>query len=140
MYNPRLPYSSRLKSLKLLPISYWFELKDLTFYYKCKSGGYDININQYTSQPPSRSTRSSSSDQLRPNLCKTTSFRSSYFNRVIIFWNNLPSCVKSLSFYAMFKAKLYNHYLNNSDFSVERPRTFKTLCVKCRSSNISCCS
>ncbi len=48
------PYSSRLKSLKLLPISYWFELKDLTFYYKCKSVGYDININQYTSQPPSR--------------------------------------------------------------------------------------
>ena len=40
-------YFCRLKSLNLLPISYWFEIKDLTFYYKCKSGGYEVDIDQY---------------------------------------------------------------------------------------------
>lgn len=24
-------------------MSYWLEIKDLTFYYKCKSGGYEVD-------------------------------------------------------------------------------------------------
>jgi hypothetical protein len=55
-------YSYRLKSLNLLPISYWFEIKDLTFYYKCKSGGYEIDIDQYSTQPSLHTTCFSSSD------------------------------------------------------------------------------
>ena len=55
-------YSSRLKSLNLLPISYWFEIKDLTFYYKCKFGGYKVDVNQYSTQPSLHTTRFSSSD------------------------------------------------------------------------------
>jgi hypothetical protein len=89
-------YSSRLKSLNLLPISYWFEIKDLTFYYICKSGGYEVDIDQYSTQPCLHTTRFSSSDLRRPNLCKSSTFRSSYFNtRIILLWNNLPSHIKS---------------------------------------------
>jgi hypothetical protein len=75
-------------------------------------------------------------------LCKSTTFRSSYFNRIILLWNNLPSHIKSSNSCAIFKSKLYTHYFNklNSDFDVERPRTWKTFCMKCRSSNITCCS
>jgi hypothetical protein len=51
-----------LKSLNLLPISYWFEIKDLTFYYKCKSGGYEVDIDQYSTQPSLHTTCFSSSD------------------------------------------------------------------------------
>ena len=135
-------YSSRLKSLNLLPAFYWFEIKDLTFYYKCKSGGYEVDVDQYSTQPSLHTTRFSSSDLRRPNLCKSSTFRSSYFNRMILLWNNLPSHIKSSNSCAIFKSKLYTYYLNklNSDFDVERPRTWETICMKCRSSNITCCS
>ena len=29
-------YSDRLKKLTLIPISYWLELKDIVFFFKCK--------------------------------------------------------------------------------------------------------
>lgn len=135
-------YSTRLKLLNLLPISYWFEIKDLIFFYKCNAGVFEINIDQHTSHPSSRSTRFISSDQLRPNLCRSSSFRSSYFNRIIPLWNNLPSDIKSSSSSSTFKTRLYNHYFNklDLDFDVQRPRTWKTFCVKCRTNNINCCS
>jgi hypothetical protein len=40
-------YTNRLKKLNLLPISYWFEIKDITFFYKCKAGYYDLTLEDY---------------------------------------------------------------------------------------------
>ena len=41
-------YTNRLKKLNLLPISYWFEIIiDITFFYKCKAGYYDLTIEDY---------------------------------------------------------------------------------------------
>ena len=71
-------YVVRLKKLNLIPV-YWHEIKDIIFLYNCKSGMYELDINQYISQPLHNSTRSSSGD-LRPNLCKTCVFRNSYFS------------------------------------------------------------
>ena len=31
----------------LLPTSYWLELKDLLFFFKCKQGNFDVDISQY---------------------------------------------------------------------------------------------
>ena len=118
-------YSSRLKSLNLLPISYLFQVKDLTFYHKCKSGGYEVDIDQYSTQPSLHTTRFSSSD-LRANItlvCKSSTFRSSYFNRIILLWNNLPVVISSHSTLALYSNPNYvliTSYLHklNSDFDV----------------------
>jgi hypothetical protein len=44
----------------------------------------------------------------------------------------LPSDIKSLYLY-------YTNKLNNT-FDVDRPRTWKTLCSKCRSLQSNCCA
>jgi hypothetical protein len=99
-------YSDRLKKLNLIPISYWLEIKDIVFYYKCKAGLYDLDIDKYIEIPCDGSTRSSTGEFLRPNLCRTTLFRNSYFNRIVYLWNSLPSDIKSSSSVYILKAKL----------------------------------
>ena len=137
-------YSDRLKKLNLIPISYWLEIKDIVFYYKCKAGLYDLDIDKYIERPCHRSTRSSTGDFLRPNLCRTTLFRNSYFNRIVYLWNSLPSDIKSSSSVISYilKAKLYEYYFNKliTVFDADRCRTWKTLCSNCRSLQINCCS
>ena len=39
-----LTYVDRLKKLDLLPLSYDREIKDLIFYYKCRYGQIDLDI------------------------------------------------------------------------------------------------
>ena len=121
----------RLKNLNLIPLSYWHEIKDIIFLYNCKYGMYEIDINQYITQPLHHSTRSSSGN-LRPNLCKTSLFRNSYFNRIVFLWNNLPSDIKSSSSVALLKSKLYIFYNKklNSTFDVDRPRTCMEICMQ----------
>ena len=135
-------YPDRLKKLNLIPLSYWHEIKDIIFFYKCKSGLYELDTNQFINQPLHHSTRSSSGDFLRPNLCKTSLFRDSYFNRIVFLWNNLSSGIKASSSVAILKTKLYIYYTNklNTVFDIDRPRTWKTLCSKCRSLQTNCCS
>jgi hypothetical protein len=90
---------------------------------------------QFINQPLHHSTRSSSGDFLRPNLCKTSLFRDSYFNRIVFLWNNLPSGIKASSSVTILKTKLYIYYYTNKRitvFDIDRPRTWKTLCSKCR--------
>ena len=125
-----------LKKLDLILITYWHEIKVIVSLYKCKSDIYELDINQFIP-----STRSTSGD-LRPNLCKTSLFRNSYFNRIVFLWNSLPSHIKSSSSVSILKSKLYLFYKNNrnSSFEIDRPRTWKTMCSKCRSLQISCCS
>jgi hypothetical protein len=52
-------YPDRLKKLNLIPLSYWHEIKDIIFFYKCKSGLYELDTNQFINQPLHQSTRSS---------------------------------------------------------------------------------
>jgi hypothetical protein len=56
-------YTNRLKKLNLLPISYWFEIKDITFFYKCKAGYYDLTLEDYIlDNSTNHHTRFSSTD------------------------------------------------------------------------------
>ena len=41
----------RLKKPNLIPISYWLEIKDIVFYYKCMTGLYDLEIDRYIERP-----------------------------------------------------------------------------------------
>ena len=52
-------------------------MKLKTFLYKCKYGTYELDINQYVTQPLHHYTRCSSGD-LCPNLCNTSLFRNSF--------------------------------------------------------------
>ena len=141
LHDYELSYVGRLKKLNLIPLSYWHEIKDIIFLYKCKYGMYEIDINQYITQPLHHSTRSSSGD-LRPNLCKTSLFRNSYFNTIVFLWNNLQSDIKSSSSVPILKSKLYIFCTKklNSTFDVDRLRTWKSVCSKCRSLHTICCS
>ena len=46
--SERPDYKSRLKSLKLLPLCYWHEFRDMCFFYSCMYEYYNINVNEYT--------------------------------------------------------------------------------------------
>jgi hypothetical protein len=75
-----LSYVERLTQLYLLPLAYDREIKDLTFYYKCR---YDL-IDLDTFAPVVCSlTRQGSSSYLQTPFCKTSTFKSSYFNRIV---------------------------------------------------------
>ena len=50
-------YVDRLKKFNLIPLSYWHEIKDIIFFYKCKSGKYELDINQFITEPLHHSTR-----------------------------------------------------------------------------------
>jgi hypothetical protein len=121
-----------LKRLNLIPISYWFEIKDITFFFKCKVGYFDLKLEDYVVQPLLHQTRFSSANTLR----------NFYFNRVVLMWNNLPSTIKSLLTFSSLKSKLYHYYYEklSLDFYVDRPRNWKSLCTKCRCFDITCCS
>lgn len=86
-----LTYVDRLKKLDLLPLSYDREIKDLIFYYKCRYG----QIPWYRFFVSSR-TRRGSSMYLQSPCCKTSTFKASYFNRIVHLWKLIlklaPAC------------------------------------------------
>ena len=137
-------YLERLKKINLLPLSYWLEMKDLLFFFKCKSGQFDLNISKFVSFSHSscRSLRSSSANILQSASYKTSLFQKSFFNRIVFLWNDLPSSIRASSSFTSFKTQLINHYTAKRDnnFDVNQQRTWKTYCYKCNSYNINCCS
>ena len=123
--------------LDLIPVSYWFEYLDLVFFYKCRNGLFNFDIFKYvTPYSNNRVTRNSFiSIDYKPNLTKTSTFRDSYFNRIIPLWNSLPLNTKESTTLSSFKTKVRSHYksLLHLAFDPDRIRTFKTICSKCRS-------
>ena len=138
-------YKERLVKLNLLPLSYWFEYLDLVYFFKCQLKLNNIELSNYVTpcSLSSRPTRSTTSKDFRPNSCKTSTYRDSFFNRVIILWNSLPFNIKSSNSVSSFKNLLRAHYstLLLSTFDPDRIRTYKTICSKCRATSITtvCC-
>ena len=134
-----LSHRDRLIKLYLIPVSYWFEYLDLVFFYKYRNGLFNIDILKYvTPYSKSRVTtcrNSFISIDYKPNLTKTSTFRDSYFNRIILLWNSLPFNTKESTTLSSFKTKVRSHYksLLHSAFDPDRIRTFITICSKCRS-------
>ena len=69
-----LSYVDRLKTLDLLPLAYDREISDLMFYYKCRCGLIDLDIDTFTPIVCSR-TRRGLSLYLQTPYCKTSTFR-----------------------------------------------------------------
>ena len=65
-----ISYHERLSRLNLLPLTYWHEVKDLIFYFKCRAGHYTLPIADYVKPKGTRLTRhSSDQDVLIPKCC-----------------------------------------------------------------------
>ena len=72
-HNPYQPCKDRLLALKLLPVCYWHEIKDLVFFYKIINGFYNVDISNLI-QPIIllKSTRNSCSLDYVVPKCKTS--------------------------------------------------------------------
>ena len=80
-------YKDRLVALDLLPLCYDREMTDLMFFYKALYGYIDIDISNFVSFVNNGRTRSSQLRTLKTPFCRTSTFQSSYFNRIIKLWN-----------------------------------------------------
>ena len=131
-------YRDRLVQLKLLPVSYWLEYLDLIFFFKCKVGIYTIDLSNYLTFCAGVTRRLSSGLYLRQNcIPKTSSFRDSYFIRIVNIWNALPINIKASSSLTEFRVKLKEFFFERlrSVFDGDNIRSYKIICPKCRSVN-----
>ena len=143
-------YQERLVRLHLLPLSYWHEYLDLLFFFKAVNGLINVSSDVLPNAiPQTRTTRSSSGNQasFRPSKCKTSTYQRSFFIRTTRTWNSLPIALRSPDITIReFKTALQSYYLTALEecYSVEDPRTWKTICLKCNTSrclrpNLTCC-
>ena len=76
------PYGWWVSRLNLIPLTYWHEVKDLIFYFKCRAGYYTLPIKDYVKPKGIRLTRHSSDQDVLIPECRTKLFQFSYFNRI----------------------------------------------------------
>jgi hypothetical protein len=121
---PEFDYKERLRRLDLLPLLYRREKKDLTTFYKMKSGFYTYNIESYVSFCSDTTLRSTAHDQgkLKTPRCRTELLKLTYFNRIVYLWNNLTENVgtfcDSASKFKFYCRELYKRIL----YDPGRPR------------------
>ena len=84
-----ISYKDRLLALNLLPLAYDKEIKDLTFFFKALHGQYDLSVFDYVSSVSQARTRNcvKPSLMLKVPSCETSTFQSSFFNRIVPLWN-----------------------------------------------------
>ena len=113
-------YKERLVTLKLLPLCYDREVKDLVFFYKAMHGYINLDVNNFVSFVTHGRTRLSEARTLKTPSCRTSTFQGSYFNRIVKLWNSImvTSTSRNFSSLSMFKT------LAKNIFSSELNRTF----------------
>ena len=91
-------------------------IKDLVFFFKALYGYVDLNINNHVSFIQHRRTRlrQASGVMLQTLLCRTLTFQSSYFNRIVKLWNSVCQDVNPGTFSRpiSFKNFLKRRYLD----------------------------
>ena len=113
--------------------SYDREIKDLTFFYKALFGFVNVDLSNFVSFVNHGRTRlSRSSDKiLQTPLCKTTTFQSSYYNRIVKIWNTVTQEVSPESFSrpSSFKCYLKRKYLDmiDSNYDVDKSCTWSLI-------------
>ena len=109
---------------------------------KYLNGGFDVELKDFVKIASSRIRNSTDTLKLYPvHRHRTSLFRDSFFNRIVIIWNNLPVHRRKSSCFISFKYRLNEYYFNKrlSTFDSDRPRTRKTICPHCGSVGNSCC-
>jgi hypothetical protein len=90
-----LSYRERLLALDPLPLTYDREVRDLVYLFKSLFSYIDVNIDNYVpfvSHGPTRLSHMSIYI-LQSKPCKTNTFQSSYYNRVVKIWNTVCQAV-----------------------------------------------
>ena len=72
-----------MSALNLLPLTYWHEVNDLIFYFKCRAGHYTLPIADYVKPKGTRHTHHSSDQDVLIPKCRTKLFQFSHFNRLL---------------------------------------------------------
>ena len=107
-----MSYGDRLLTLKLLPLTFNCDFKDLVFFYKCLNGFTDLNVSDFVSFVSHSRTRLSNSYHLKTPVCKSSTFQASYFNRTAKLWNYICKFSPPASF-CNFVTEHMIHLLHN---------------------------
>ena len=138
----KLPYSSniskksRLQTLNLIPICYWHELLDLTFFFKFTHGLVNVNSSVLPEvRKYGRRTRSSTSNFNKYIIkkCKTGTYQTSFLIRPSIIWSCLVDELDlRSSTLASFKSVFLNFFKSALavSYDCKDPRSFKFICLK----------
>ena len=130
MSRGELCYKERLLALNLLPLTFDREIKDLVFLYKGLFGYLNVNISKYVTFVSHGRTRLSNTSKyiLQGQICKTTTFQSSYYNRIVKIWNIVCKdiCFDTVSSPSSFKRLLKRKYSSivNSVYDAEMACTW----------------
>lgn len=113
-YDSSMSYQERCTLLEILPLSFRREIADLVFCFKCLKGVINVDFSEeLVIAQPVRPTRSMNNGcLLKDSLCRTEHFKSSYFKRIPILWNELPGELRNCDSVHVFKAKLTRFYFN----------------------------
>ena len=127
--NYDLSYRQQLEQLHLLPLMYTYEFKDLMFFIKTlKFPSSHFDISEYV-QFVNHSTRAASTHKLSHLRINSSSYHTSYFNRIIRLWNSLPVIDLTLSLDTI-KTQIINYLWTKFDtnFTSDSPYIFHLLC------------
>ena len=115
-YSSNISYKARLQTLNLIPICYWHELLDLTFFFFFQLTHGLVNVNSSVLpevRKYGRRTRSSTSNVNKYIIkkCKTSTYQKSFLIRTSRIWNCLVDELDlSSSTLASFKSVIFNYY------------------------------
>ena len=135
-YSSNISYKSRLQTLNLIPICYWHELLDLTFFFKLTHGLVNVNSSVLPEvRKYGRRTRSSTSNVNKYIIkkCKTGTYQTSFLIRPSIIWSCLVDELDlSSSTLASFKSVFFNFFKSALavSYDCKDPRSFKFICLK----------
>ena len=104
-----LSYKERLLALKILPLCYDREIRDLCFFYKALHGLTDINVYNFVTFINHNRTRCCKNPalMLKVPFCKTSTFRASYFNRIVPLWNVISKIAAPENFSSLSRFKRF---------------------------------
>ena len=116
-----LAYKERLLALNLLPLAFDREIKDLTFMFKTLHGFYNLDTFNFVSFVNHSRTRNCNNPSLLLKVpsCKSSTFQTSFFNRIVPLWNHTckiasPGDLRSLATFKSFLSRTYFNLLSSS--------------------------
>ena len=125
-----IDYKSRLRQLNILPLSLWFDLRDIMFLIKCLQNNNEDNFNIYDYVKFTSGRTRSSGVKLAINYTRTSSYRHFYFNRIVLIYNAISSVVNlSDSYYTIqYKVVLFLWSFFDSHFNPYDTCSYHLVC------------
>ena len=136
-----ISYKDRLLALNLLPLAYDKEIKDLTFFFKALHGQYDLNVFDYVSSVSHARTRNcvNPSLMLKVPSCKTSTFQSFFFNRIVPLWNLVCRTVQLSNVRSLDPLTVQLSDLRSLEtFRSFLSRTYLDLLISCYDEDLTC--